>query len=355
MTNLSGYLGGSAKLKLRPEYIEKFVEANNTFLHQLVFDPIFRKVCPLNPWPSGKSAKDFPYAGKMLEPEIAFDLAAGNLDTQTLKPFNENKWIPKELPNSVWSQKYKLPPTPPRKSHGTIAKITTSATTKKVIANWGNSQVAVSTCNSTLLTSSEHSRKRKSTTGVFEYEKSTKVMEKHHFETSTESFSTIEAVVIEDSDPEENSQETIKLSPSSPSILSQTNSSIRRSLLRNGDTSSTSYKSAEEFDPVAVSQFSSQSQLSNVCCATSPYFDKVAINPNVSPSNKSEGTLVSKLEDLYDKTFLNLAKENQVQTSQIQQENETLSIEKRSRVDGGGAINLLLAKYKNKSTAASSN
>lgn len=50
------------------EYIEGFVKANNTFLYQLVFDPINRKVVPLNPYPENIDPATLSYAGVYLFP-----------------------------------------------------------------------------------------------------------------------------------------------------------------------------------------------------------------------------------------------------------------------------------------------
>lgn len=46
------------------EYLEGFVRANNTFLYQLVFDPVRRRVVPLNPYPDHLSAATLSYAGR---------------------------------------------------------------------------------------------------------------------------------------------------------------------------------------------------------------------------------------------------------------------------------------------------
>ena len=51
------------KLTVPSDYIEGFVRANFTFLYQLVYDPMQRKLLPLNPHPPGMTAGDFPYAG----------------------------------------------------------------------------------------------------------------------------------------------------------------------------------------------------------------------------------------------------------------------------------------------------
>lgn len=45
------------------EYIEGFIRANNTFLYQLVFDPVRRKVLPLNPYPEHIDLATLSYAG----------------------------------------------------------------------------------------------------------------------------------------------------------------------------------------------------------------------------------------------------------------------------------------------------
>lgn len=50
-------------LAIPDQYVEGFVRANNTFLYQLVFDPIRKKVVPLNPYPDHISADTLTYAG----------------------------------------------------------------------------------------------------------------------------------------------------------------------------------------------------------------------------------------------------------------------------------------------------
>ena len=46
------------------EYLDGFVKANNTFLYQLVFDPVSRKVVPLNPYPEDIDPSTLSYAGR---------------------------------------------------------------------------------------------------------------------------------------------------------------------------------------------------------------------------------------------------------------------------------------------------
>ena len=53
-------------LTVTPDYVEGFFKANNTFLYQLVFDPIDRKLKPLNPYPDDINPQDLTYAGPYL-------------------------------------------------------------------------------------------------------------------------------------------------------------------------------------------------------------------------------------------------------------------------------------------------
>lgn len=46
------------------EYIQGFIRANNTFLYQLVFDPVRRKLVPLNPYEDDVDPETLVYAGK---------------------------------------------------------------------------------------------------------------------------------------------------------------------------------------------------------------------------------------------------------------------------------------------------
>lgn len=50
-------------LVIPEEYIEGFIRANNTFLYQLVFDPVRRNVLPLNPYPENIDPATLSYAG----------------------------------------------------------------------------------------------------------------------------------------------------------------------------------------------------------------------------------------------------------------------------------------------------
>lgn len=52
-----------SNLTVSSEYIHKFFQADNTFLYQLVYDPINRKLVPLNPYPPEIDPKELDYAG----------------------------------------------------------------------------------------------------------------------------------------------------------------------------------------------------------------------------------------------------------------------------------------------------
>ncbi|XP_068597714.1 exonuclease 1 [Brachionichthys hirsutus] len=80
------------------QYVEGFVKANNTFLYQLVFDPVRRKVVPLSPYPEHVDAAALSYAGLHLGDENGFQMAVGNLDINTLEridDFNPDKALPR--------------------------------------------------------------------------------------------------------------------------------------------------------------------------------------------------------------------------------------------------------------------
>ena len=52
-----------SSLVVPPHYIDGFFRADACFLHQLVFDPVNRRLVPLNPYPAGCDPKEFHYAG----------------------------------------------------------------------------------------------------------------------------------------------------------------------------------------------------------------------------------------------------------------------------------------------------
>uniref|UniRef100_A0A8C1W9Z4 Exonuclease 1 n=1 Tax=Cyprinus carpio TaxID=7962 RepID=A0A8C1W9Z4_CYPCA len=71
------------------EYIEGFTKANNTFLYQLVFDPLKRKVVPLNPYPDHIDPASLSYAGTNVGDERGLEMALGNLDINTMQRIDD--------------------------------------------------------------------------------------------------------------------------------------------------------------------------------------------------------------------------------------------------------------------------
>ncbi|XP_053292501.1 exonuclease 1 isoform X1 [Pleuronectes platessa] len=83
-----------SNLVVPEDYIEGFIRANNTFLHQLVFDPIGRKVVPLNPYPEHIDPDTLSYAGTNVGDEKGLQMALGNVDINTMSridDFNPDK------------------------------------------------------------------------------------------------------------------------------------------------------------------------------------------------------------------------------------------------------------------------
>ncbi|GAB1869700.1 Exonuclease 1 [Camponotus japonicus] len=131
-------------LVVTQEYRDAFILADITFKHQLVFCPLQRKQVRLNPPTTDITKDQLQYAGKELDPDLAFQLALGNCDPSTLKivhNFNPDKIERKRKRDmeagqtltliyiSIWSTKYKLK----TKNHILFSKnaINSSSTTKK--------------------------------------------------------------------------------------------------------------------------------------------------------------------------------------------------------------------------------
>uniref|UniRef100_A0A8C8S6X2 Exonuclease 1 n=1 Tax=Pelusios castaneus TaxID=367368 RepID=A0A8C8S6X2_9SAUR len=107
------------------EYIEGFIRANNTFLYQLVFDPVTRKLVPLNAYDDNVDPETLVYAGRHIGDETAFQIALGNKDIDTLEQidyynpeasqpsrprsrgWNDRAANQKPCLNSIWSRDYK--------------------------------------------------------------------------------------------------------------------------------------------------------------------------------------------------------------------------------------------------------
>ncbi|XP_034620919.1 exonuclease 1 [Trachemys scripta elegans] len=108
------------------EYIEGFIRANNTFLYQLVFDPIKRKLVPLNAYDDNVDPETLLYAGRHIGDDTAFQIALGNKDIDTMEQIDDynpeasqpsrprsrgwNDRVASQKPycvNSIWSRDYK--------------------------------------------------------------------------------------------------------------------------------------------------------------------------------------------------------------------------------------------------------
>ncbi|NXL29573.1 EXO1 Exonuclease, partial [Glaucidium brasilianum] len=107
------------------EYIQGFTRANNTFLYQLVFDPVNRKLVPLNAYEDDIDPETLIYAGRHFGDGTAFQIAIGNIDIDTMEqidnynpdtaqPMQQRScgWNdrPANHVNSIWSRDYKLGP-----------------------------------------------------------------------------------------------------------------------------------------------------------------------------------------------------------------------------------------------------
>ncbi|KRY85937.1 Translation initiation factor IF-2, mitochondrial [Trichinella pseudospiralis] len=90
-------------LEVNESYIERFIEAENAFLYQLVFDPRKKQLVSLNAYPVGMNASDFPYAGFVFEKQVAIQIARGMINPHTLQHVSEisglipNKNSPKNI------------------------------------------------------------------------------------------------------------------------------------------------------------------------------------------------------------------------------------------------------------------
>ncbi|XP_063162391.1 exonuclease 1 [Candoia aspera] len=86
-----GKMGQYLKMNISvsEEYIQGFIRANNTFLYQLVFDPISRKLVPLNAYEDDVDPGTLFYAGKYLDDRTAFQIALGNKDIITMEQIDD--------------------------------------------------------------------------------------------------------------------------------------------------------------------------------------------------------------------------------------------------------------------------
>ncbi|NXC81498.1 EXO1 Exonuclease, partial [Cercotrichas coryphoeus] len=107
------------------EYVQGFTRANNTFLYQLVFDPVNRKLVPLNAYGDDIDPETLTYAGRHVGDDTAFQIAIGNIDINTMEQidnYNPDMAQPVQQRscgwndrrdnhvNSIWSREYKYGP-----------------------------------------------------------------------------------------------------------------------------------------------------------------------------------------------------------------------------------------------------
>ncbi|KAK3875923.1 hypothetical protein Pcinc_019241 [Petrolisthes cinctipes] len=94
-------------LEVNKKYRDGFIQAINTFLYQLVFDPITRQLRPLNEYPDDTGPDDYPYAGKFIGHEKALQIALGNVNVQTgavVGNFSPETYKPPAPKSSGWSK-----------------------------------------------------------------------------------------------------------------------------------------------------------------------------------------------------------------------------------------------------------
>ncbi|XP_026525104.1 exonuclease 1 [Notechis scutatus] len=86
-----GKMGQYLKMNISvsEEYIQGFIRANNTFLYQLVFDPVRRKLVPLNAYKDDVDPETLVYAGKYFDDGTAFQIALGNKDIFTMEQIDD--------------------------------------------------------------------------------------------------------------------------------------------------------------------------------------------------------------------------------------------------------------------------
>lgn len=86
-------------------YLEKFQQAENTFLYQRVFCPALKKLVTLTTAEPGLKLDEMPYIGADVEPEIAIGVACGDLDPMTKDSINLKPYpAPRAVPNLIRRQ-----------------------------------------------------------------------------------------------------------------------------------------------------------------------------------------------------------------------------------------------------------
>ncbi|XP_021367143.1 exonuclease 1-like isoform X2 [Mizuhopecten yessoensis] len=109
-------------LSVPQEYIDNFIKADNTFLYQLVFNPLRRELVPLNPYPPEISSDQLDYAGPYIRGDKALHIALGNINIYTMQMFanfDPDTYVPPKTKKktscpshmlSMWNKLYKVRP-----------------------------------------------------------------------------------------------------------------------------------------------------------------------------------------------------------------------------------------------------
>jgi len=190
-------------------YIDGFVQANYTFLHQLVFDPITRTLRPLTDYPSWKQASDFPYCGEILDDETSLQMALGNLDLHSLRkvdhfnpdvqqPFVKSKYGARATHASMWSKSYK-----PGNSFQNVTSNLEAPSTK-------GKEMVVSTAFGNFQKKSTESKSNNQTAAKRKFLESSTYKAAAKKRVPTYDEETIEAQLMEDEDEEESVEEPVR-------------------------------------------------------------------------------------------------------------------------------------------------
>ncbi|CRL07046.1 CLUMA_CG019983, isoform A [Clunio marinus] len=101
------------KLTITDEYIEGFLKAEATFKYMFVYDPLKREMLRLNPIDDNDPELAYcSNAGELLEPEIAYQLALGNLNPRTfhkMENFDPNGNLTNvKKPNNIRTARHEI-------------------------------------------------------------------------------------------------------------------------------------------------------------------------------------------------------------------------------------------------------
>lgn len=123
LKKLPSYLN-MRQIVVTDEYRDEFMVALATFKHQIIYNPLKRKLEHLtDPEESGTPKEHCKNAGEFFDEDTAFQLALGNLDPFTLKKVDD--WNPDKAPlkiTSIWCKDYKKAATKPKPPSPSLLK-----------------------------------------------------------------------------------------------------------------------------------------------------------------------------------------------------------------------------------------